>query len=77
MRVLMGLLALCSSATISAANVDQQKVIDAIHIKDALLIDVRTDKQEVAQDPPIKPSYSHVTNSGNDEGLKTVREDRN
>ncbi|MFI8481050.1 rhodanese-like domain-containing protein [Pseudomonas sp. NPDC078700] len=47
MRVLMGLVALCLSATVLAADVDQLTAVDALQTKDALLIDVRTD-QEVA-----------------------------
>ncbi|WP_417662371.1 hypothetical protein [Pseudomonas sp.] len=76
MRVLMGLSALCLSATISAANVDQLEAIDAIQTKDALLIDVRSDKEEVAQDQLIKLSYSHITNTHNHDRLKTVQEAR-
>ncbi|WP_339488202.1 rhodanese-like domain-containing protein [Pseudomonas sp. EL_65y_Pfl2_R95] len=45
MRVLMGLLALCLSVTVSAADVDQLTAIDAIQTEDALLIDVRTDEE--------------------------------
>ncbi|WP_339512401.1 rhodanese-like domain-containing protein [Pseudomonas sp. RL_15y_Pfl2_60] len=48
MRTLIALLAICLSATIYAADVDQLAAVDAIQTQDALLIDVRTDEEFTA-----------------------------